>query len=48
MKRADIRNMIYKTSKTVCTSTVVVSLYPVSHSNKFVSYADLRKHGKGS
>jgi copper oxidase (laccase) domain-containing protein len=47
-KQADIRDMIYKTSKTICASTVVVSPYPVSNSHNFISYADVRKHGKGS
>jgi hypothetical protein len=48
MKQADIRDMMYKSSKTVCASTVVVSPYPVSHTNNFISYADTRKRGKGS
>jgi len=47
MKQADLRDMFGETSRSVCTSTIVLSADPDSYSILF-RYYDSRKHRRGT
>jgi hypothetical protein len=48
MKQGDLRDKFTKAAKSVCTSTILVSVDPlVSYSINCFSYEDSRKHSRG-